>query len=556
MSRTSRMVWPLWCAVGMLLGLLTGCGGSGTSAPPPCEGCPPPAPQFTHVYVVFPPASGVNNTHFMNTVMNQAHIDGVTVATSWIDVETATPGGTACSPVGTDHCQKDTAGLYHTYDWSTVDAGNLQWFNAPGAKKVNIILDGIGGASPNCALNNSCINPLTPYYVTSPSWVAETGATTQDVLNGVKDNGCDNNEVGLNTSGMTRASSGLVTVTENNHGYQNGDTIWVTGATPSNYNVTQQAGVPVQNATANTFQYPSGTDTADSATGGTVISRQQSYPVPYETPYVTAWEAFIAAAIYHFNHSKNLAQIDYMRVGRSVGGEAFPYCLPNMEVLPPPNTYTKTGWLNYYTAIDDFVQAQGPMMQILDPLNSAGTGNADDPKDFTYGTDEAGIAVAHVNASGVVNGFGSQGLQASDITNYANNTYCASDWCGTFNSNYQTNDNLELQQLSLSAPVAIAGTSSGTGDLRPLLPFAVERHMTILELYNLDALLAYDPNYCVLVSGSPGVCDAATSVSIPTIQLPAGDQYIYFQAVGQPGQTGATGDGSYKAVIDQTEGQH
>jgi hypothetical protein len=551
MDRLTRTFLPPCCLVLVLASLLTGCGGSGTSAPPPCEGCPP-VNQFTNVYVVFPPASGVNNTHFMSTVMNQAAINGVTVATSWIDVETATPGGTACSPVGTDTCQKDAVGLYHTYDWSTVDSGNLQWFNAPGAKKVNIILDGIGGASPNCALTNSCINPLTPYYVTSPSWVVETKATAQDVLNSVKDNGCDNNEVGLNTSSMTRDSSGVVTVTENNHGYQNGDTIWVTAATPSDYNVTQQAGVSVQNATANTFQYQSGTNTAGSATApGTVISRQQSYPVPYETPYVTAWEAFIAAAIYHFNHSKNLSQIDYMRVGRSVGGEAFPYCLPNMEALPPPNTYTKSGWLAYYTAIDDFVQVQGPMMVILDPLNEAGTGSADDPKDPSYGTAEAGIAIAHSNASGVVNGFGSQGLQASDITNYPS---CASDWCNQFNADYLTNDNLELQQLSLSAPVSVTGVSSGTGDLRPLLPFAVSHHMTILELYNLDALLAYDPNYCVLPLVN-NVCGAG-SVQIPSIVLPATAQPIYFQAVGMPGQSGATGDGSYAAVINQTEGQH
>jgi hypothetical protein len=123
-----------------------------------------------------------------------------------------------------------------------------------------------------------------------------------------------------------------------------------------------------------------------------------------------------------------------------------------------------------------------------------------------------------------------------------------------FNNYYQSNDNLELQQLGLSAPVTVAGVNSATGDLRPLLPFAVSRHMTILELYNLDALLAYDPNYCVLplVNGSCG----SGSVEIPTIQLPATVPPVYFQAVGQPGQTGATGDGSYATTINQTEGQH
>jgi hypothetical protein len=192
-------------------------------------------------------------------------------------------------------------------------------------------------------------------------------------------------------------------------------------------------------------------------------------------------------------------------------------------------------------------------MQILDPLNQEGTGNSGDPIDQTYGSSEAGIAVMYQNASGSVNGFGSQGLQASDITNYPN-ADCSSDWCNMFNTYYQSNDNLELQQLGLSAPVPVAGVNSATGDLRPLLPFAVSRHMTILELYNLDALLAYDPNYCVLplVNGACG----NGSVQIPTIQLPATVPPVYFQAVGLATQSGATGDGSYKAVIDQTEGQH
>jgi hypothetical protein len=609
----------------ILLALLTGCGGS-SSAPPPCTGCST-TPQFTNVYVVFPPASGVNNTHFMSTVMNQAAINGVTVAVSWTDVETSTPSGVACTPLATDTCQKDTAGLYHTYDWSTVDSGNVQWFNT--GKKVNVIVDGIGGASPNCAINNSCVNPITPYYVTSPSWVAETGSTAQDIINGNKD-GCTN-DVGLDATAMSRNPSGLVTVTVPNTAYQNGDLIWIGGTTPSTYNIAQEnvtnvqvasgvltitaansfpvgmqvtfenlgaatflngqtvtvasasatqftavtgdsdyasapetvgtanpLGVAVQGANGSTFQYQTGILSADSGPSvlGTVISAQQSYPVPYETPYVTAWEAFVAAAVYHFNHSANLAQIDYMRVGRSVGGEAYPYCVPNMEQIPAPNAYTKSGWLAYYTDIDALVAAQGPKMQILDPINQEGTGQPGDPIDQTYGSDEAGIAVTYKNASGSVNGFGSQGLQASDISNYAAGNDCSSDWCNMFNNYYLSNDNLELQQLGLSAPVSVQGVNSGTGDLRPLLPFAVSRHMTILELYNLDALLAYDPNYCVINVPDNGLCNANGSVQIPLIVLPADAQEPYFQAVGQPGQSGATGDGSYAATINSTEGQH
>jgi hypothetical protein len=549
MHRT-KFILPSTCVIVISLAFLTGCQGvSSNSSTTPSSS----AHQFTHVYVVFPPQTDPNKTHFMNTVMNQNAIEGVTVATPWIDAETSTPGPGTCTPTSTngDTCQMDAFGWTHTYDWSTIDANNDVWFGAEsGTKKVNIILDGIGGASPLCALNNTCINPITPYYITTTDWATHTISGPQDIINGNKD-GCTN-DVGLNTTSMVRDSSGVVTVTENNHGYVDGDTIWVGGTTPSDFNVTTSQGVLVENATTNTFQYQSSTHTAETASApGTVISRQQSYPVPYETPYKTAWEAFVAAAVIHFNNSPHFSQIDYMRVGRSVGGEAYPFCIPTMEALPAPNTYTKSGWLAYYTAIDDFVQSQGPKMLILDPLNEAGTGLPGDPKDPSYGTAEAGIAIAHKNANGLVNGFGSQGLQASDITNYPS---CASDWCNQFNANFQTNDNLELQQLGLSAPVSASGVNSATGDLRPLLPFAVDHHVTILELYNLDALLAYDPYYCVLPLVN-GVCGPG-SVEIPLIVLPPQAQPVYFQAVGQPVQSGATGDGSYAAVIKQTEGQH
>jgi hypothetical protein len=148
-------------------------------------------------------------------------------------------------------------------------------------------------------------------------------------------------------------------------------------------------------------------------------------------------------------------------------------------------------------------------------------------------------------------------MNAGDITNYDKVPpgYCASDWCGTFNTYAATIPNLELQQRNLSDPIGLTGTL--TGDLRPVIPFALERHMTILEVYMLDALLAYDPNYCVLTKPDTGVCTTG-SVSVaptdlPPTDLPPEDQYPYFQAVGQSGQVGATGDASYAAAINSTQ---
>jgi hypothetical protein len=577
-----------------------------------------PAPlEYPRIFVVFPPDSGVNNTHFMATVMNQEAIDGVTVKNMWKDVEKAVPGANTCSPIGTDSCQQDAFGWTHSYDWSSVDSDNAQWFAAAGGlKKVNILLFGIGGAGARCLETDSCVNNATPYYVNSADWTAHVGASGLDFINGVKD-GCTN-WIGKKTKSLVRDASGLVTVTKNNHNYHNGDPVWIGGTTPSDYNIAQTkitsvqevsststltitakqsypagmvvtfqglgkatflngvtltvasstatqftasfehsdygpqtetagtatpAGATVQNATADTFQYQSGSHTAGSATApGQIITPTQSWPIPYELAYKEGWKPFVAAALQHF---ANNPQVEYVRVGRSVGGEAFPYCTGILKTLPSPNAYSKDVWISYYTEISDWVQAQRPTMQILDPLNSA-----EGAPDYSYGTIEADIAVAHVNAAGTPDGFGSQGLRASDIPNYNSQPpqYCSSDWCGTFDTYYPTIEHLELQQYDLSSPNALYGDSK-TADLRPLLPFAVERHMTILELYYLDALLAFDPNYCRLTAPDTGICDV-DSIVIPTTTLPPGYQYPYFQAVGQPGQAGAIGDGSYADSIN------
>ncbi len=217
------------------LGLLSACGGSGSTKSTAGPG------QFTHVYVVFPPAvNDPNHSHFMNTVMNQPAVEGVTVGSAWITAETGTPGPGTCSPVGTDTCQIDSFGWTHTYNWSTVDNDNSPWFAAQsGAKKVNIIVEGIGDAGANCLLIDTCINAVTPHYVTTPSWATHTASGNEDVVNANKD-GCTN-YLGLIASAMTRNASGVVTVTEANHGYVNGDTIWIGGTTPSNFNIAQEA---------------------------------------------------------------------------------------------------------------------------------------------------------------------------------------------------------------------------------------------------------------------------------------------------------------------------
>ena len=160
----------------------------------------------------------------------------------------------------------------------------------------------------------------------------------------------------------------------------------------------------------------SGTSTIHSNTV-TAITAVQSWPVPYETPYASAYEAFLRAAIYHFNNlnissQQTAANIGYIRVGVGAGGEAGVICA---SVLHTWTSYIESTWVNgtngWYDTVNSVVQAANPRMQILFSIN------AGDPAAFnaSYATQEAASAAAHYNAIGGYNGFGSQGLQSADI---------------------------------------------------------------------------------------------------------------------------------------------
>jgi hypothetical protein len=93
------------------------------------------------------------------------------------------------------------------------------------------------------------------------------------------------------------------------------------------------------------------------------------------------------------------------------------------------------------------------------------------------------------NAKALGFGFGSQGLELSDVTAYNSGRLCGSDWCNQFQTNYGGVP-LELQTIAASDPSNAAG---GTGSLTVLLPFALKLYTQILEVYVEDLQVAYDP---------------------------------------------------------------
>jgi hypothetical protein len=582
----------------------------------------PTTPTYTHIYVVFPPqTSGNNNTNFKNNVMIQAAIDGVTIVVPWNIVENLTsPSQTDCTVLSPpmndpDLCQPDpvATGWFHTYTWTSIDGSSMtpcidtsansssQWFcdfpNGSGSfKQVNFQLFGIGGIPANGD---------TPSYVTSSSWSSATGGTTQDVVNTINASACGGSgysgsyTVPSSTfTGGGQSPASTITVVWSGHPFQQGDTIWVAGFATSAFNVTGPYGATVTYINNGEFSYTgSGITSSMVAASGpnqTVVVARQSWPVPFEAPYSSAWQAFLKAAIYHFNNLNNVASspgnwnleqitshIGYIRPGVARGGEAIPIC----TLSPPMATYSPSMWEGWYTQVNSTIQSANPLMQIMYSINSG------DPQrpDATIATAEAGIAVSYHNATGFYNGFGSQGLAQSDTHQYpfscpqtgspntGNNWGCmfTQFWSG---GSSPTTVPLELQQIDCSNPCAASGACSPgnssdgcflpmfpgkTLDLRTLYPFATSNYASILELYSQDALLAFDPEFCDL-SVSPcgsGGDTFGTDLSGTT-------QNGFFQYVGigygpcgslynvSQSQIGATGDCSYAKYISEAHGPH
>jgi len=562
--------------------------------------------RLVSIYVVFPPTAGSDNSNFVSNVMSQNSIDGVTVPLYWSNIETIAPDTNACTP--SDTCQPDPTvpTYFHHYDWmatydSTTPPGIYPWFNGFGMagikKQVNLILIGEIAGSQNSA---------TPHYVTDSSWYSlfttpSMSYARQDVINAIKDCATGLPWVGTAPSVGTSVSGSTVTVHDvgccstsstQNNAVQTGDTIWIT-ATPAGCGTgTSATGVTaIANVDSDHFTYTAPGSCSGSISNVKYISAIQSWPVPYELPYKSALKALWAATFLHYNATYRAdrndghglvnvsGQLGYIRPGESVGGEVFPYCVSSLEALASPYTYVKSGssgsqvgWLDYFDEMIDFGESQTPFMKFFAPIDTA-----DSPSDITYATHEANKAVVSSNGHGLVDGYGSQGLSLLDSKNGCANA--TSNWCYLFGNpptSYKNGSPLELQQISLSDPDdsqcdsmtsppplnACGIPPRDSGDMRTWLSFAVTNHMSVLELYYLDAALAFDPNYCASFNMF-GECVGYSVGNSSNTFLTTALQATFMNEVGQgskcsPPVSGAggasTGNCAYATAINAAHG--
>jgi uncharacterized membrane protein len=218
----------------------------------------------------------------------------------------------------------------------------------------------------------------------------------------------------------------------------------------------------------------------------------QQMPNYYATAFQSNYQKFMAAMIQHYSGN---ASVGYIRFGLGHGGESLPVSVWNDTTVACGQAYvnawgmTVQNWESYLGAMLNYEGSLNSPVQLLVGLTPMGNPAATVPE---YA---APIAVQnHI-------GFGSQGLQESDVNNCGTSV---ADWCDLFNQ-YTGQVPLELQTVGQSCPLG----GCATGSLADLVPFAVANHVTIMEIYYQDWLTAYDPNYPGYYPGYQAVLKAA-----------------------------------------------
>ncbi|MGD0567166.1 MAG: hypothetical protein ABSA78_02075 [Candidatus Sulfotelmatobacter sp.] len=201
-------------------------------------------------------------------------------------------------------------------------------------------------------------------------------------------------------------------------------------------------------------------------------------PNYFDAAFQVPYKAFMQQVIAHYGSNPS---IGYIRFGLAQGGETYPnQGFDSDPVCSAAFTawgWTPTSWISYLTSMLAYETTLNSPKQLMVGINTVNM-------DTSIPDQVAAFAVSNKM------GFGSQGLQESDIASYAAGQPCTADWCNLFNQ-YQGQVPLELQTATQSDP-----TGGGvTGSLVALLPFAAERHADIMEIYYQDWLTAYDPSY-------------------------------------------------------------
>jgi len=223
----------------------------------------------------------------------------------------------------------------------------------------------------------------------------------------------------------------------------------------------------------------------------------QRIPNYFNSAFQDNYKSFIKAMLAHYGNG-NYPKLGYIRIGLGRGGETIPVgdwdsgdaCSEAFASWGLNDNTITTTWEPYLQSMLNVEAQNNPgnvqLMVGITPMTGGGV------PQFVANT-----------AVPLKIGFGSQGLQESDVNNCAGAT---ADWCDLFNT-YTGKVPLELQTVAQSCP----DNSCVTGSLANLLPFAVFNKVTILEIYYQDWLVAYDPNYPGYTQSYQAVLESANT---------------------------------------------
>jgi len=201
----------------------------------------------------------------------------------------------------------------------------------------------------------------------------------------------------------------------------------------------------------------------------------EQIPNYFSPAFIVPYQAFMAQVIQHYGSN---ASIGYIRIGLGRGGETFP--AQNFGTDPCTQTFvndwgwTDASWEAYVDSMVNYEVTLNSPKQLMIGLDTVDT--------YTMADIEAANAVPQKVA------LGNEGLEQSDITKYP---ICSADWCNLWALYKTAGLPLELQTIQASDPT----NNPPVGSLTVILPFAVEHGATIMEIYTVDWLQGFDPNY-------------------------------------------------------------
>jgi len=215
----------------------------------------------------------------------------------------------------------------------------------------------------------------------------------------------------------------------------------------------------------------------DLGSANTATCSGESIPNYYASAFLTPYQAFISQVVQHY---ANNSSVGYIRFGLGQGGEIYPVFGMQKDAACF-NTFTTWGWTD--TSWGNYLDTQLDYEKGLNSPHQLMIGVT-----FIDGQAVSNAVAAHAVANGI--GIGNQGLQLSDISNYAAGQPCQANWCVLF-TQYTGKVPLQLQTFGQSDPT----NAPPTGSLVNLLPFAAGLRTTIFEIYWEDWLIAYAPDY-------------------------------------------------------------